>query len=203
MICPPLPLCLLFHTPSSMGRLRTWPCHRFSIRPVHKSSGSIHSLLCSLSRSLRPFLVGLNLLAPVGIRFRHRSLCTSTSVYTNIFLFFLIMTSYQMSVRRPDTQAILRELAAGLDSLPKDVTILAKPALTTILELTQSSNLTHPAAIEFLKKWLSRLDSSSRLLKRVFCPIFSLHLLWARLPLRVMIIGQCPWHFTSSDSWDF
>ena len=82
-----------------------------------------------------------------------------------------------MSVRRPDTQAILRELAAGLDSLPKDVTILAKPALTTILELTQSSNLTHPAAIEFLKKWLSRLDSSSRLLKRVFCPIFSLHLL--------------------------
>lgn len=56
-----------------------------------------------------------------------------------------------------DTQAILRELAAGLDSLSKDV--------------TQYSNLTHAAAIDFLKKWLSRLDSSSRVVKEVFCPI--------------------------------
>lgn len=84
------------------------------------------------------------------------------------------MTSFQMSVCHPDTQAILQKLAAELDSLPKDVTILAKPALTSILELTQSSNLTHAAAIDFLKQWLSRLDSSSRVLKKVFCPIFSL-----------------------------
>lgn len=96
----------------------------------------------------------------------HQSLCALTSLYTDNFLFFLMMTSYQMSVCRPDTQAILRELAAGLGNLPKDVTILAKPALTTILELTQSSNLAHAAAIDLLKQWLTRLDSSSRVFKK-------------------------------------
>ena len=86
-----------------------------------------------------------------------------------------------MSDSRLDTQAVLRELAAELDSLPKDVTILAKPALTTIFELTQSSNLTHAAVIDFLKGWLSKLDSSSRVLKKVFCSIFSLRSLRASL----------------------
>lgn len=133
--------------------------------------------------------------------FAHYSL-TLTSLYTDNFLFFLMMTSYQMSVCHPETQVILRKLAAELDSLSKDVTILAKPALTTILELTQSLNHTQAAAIDFLKQRLSRLDSSSRVLKNVSCPIFSLRSLWARLALTVMIIDQCPWYFPSPDGWD-
>lgn len=72
-----------------------------------------------------------------------------------------------MSVHRPDdTQAIVRELAAGLESLPKDV------APTILPELAQYPNLTHAAAIEFLKARLSRCDSSFRVSEEVFCSHF-------------------------------